>query len=150
MSLFTWITPNGWALWLFSLINYRCSELRFACIFCIVWCQQISIWNKQIESSIYLIKHFGKLFKIWWSEKEQRTQKIKILNWGTGEHRDSWLHRNKRTGAHWEGLNIFSYAKILWAQTLAIICIWWNYFGMISNPSPNLLLRLLKPYNYSR
>ena len=57
----------------------------FACIFCIVWCQQISIWNKQIESSpIYLIKQVGKLFKIWWSEK------ITILNWGTGEQRGSW------------------------------------------------------------
>ena len=38
------------------------------------------------------------------------------------EHRDSF-HRNKRTGTHWEGLNIFSYAKILCAQTMAIICI---------------------------
>ena len=33
-----------------------------ACIFCIVWSQQISIWNKQIESSIYLIKQ-GKCLK---------------------------------------------------------------------------------------
>ena len=31
-----------------------------ACIYCIVWYQQISIWNKQIESSIYLIKQVGK------------------------------------------------------------------------------------------
>ena len=37
------------------------------CIFCIVWCQQISIWNKQIESSIYSIKQVG---------KHARTQKI--------------------------------------------------------------------------
>ena len=43
---------------------------------------------------------------------EQGTQKIKILNWGTGEHRDSF-HRNKRMGTHLEGLNIFLFAKIL-------------------------------------
>ena len=35
----------------------------FACIFCIVWCQQISIWNKQIESLICLIKQVGKCLK---------------------------------------------------------------------------------------
>ena len=29
------------------------------------------------------------------------------------------------------GLNIFSYAKILWAQTIAINLIWFNYFDMI-------------------
>ena len=28
-----------------------------------VWCQQISIWNKQIESSIDLIKQVGQCFK---------------------------------------------------------------------------------------
>ena len=67
--------------------NYRCSELRFG-------------------MHIYLIKQVGKLLKIWWSEKEQGTQKTKILNWGTGENRDSWFHRNKRKGAHWKGLNI--------------------------------------------
>ena len=133
-SFFTWTTPNGWALWLFSLINYSCPESRLACIFCIVWCQQISIWDKQIERSIYLMKQVEKLFKIWWSEKEQGTQKIKILNWGTGDHRHSF-HKNKRIRTHWElqGLNIFSYAKNLWAQTMAIICIYWNYFDMIRN-----------------
>ena len=146
-SLESHLTGEPCDYFLLAIIDAR--NYILACIFCIVWCQQISIWNKQIESSIYLIKQVGKLFKIWWSEKEQGTQKIKILNWGTGEHRDSLLHRNKRTGALWEGLNIFLYAKILWAQTLAIICIWWNYFDMISNPSPNLLLRLIKPYNYS-
>ena len=112
------ITPDGWALWLFYLITYSCPK----CMFCIVWCQQISICNKQIESSIYLIKQVWFFKKIWWSEKEQGTQKIKILNWGTWEHRDSF-HRNKRTGAHWEGLNIFSFAEILCAQTMTIICI---------------------------
>ena len=146
-SLESHLTGEPCDYFLLSIIDAR--NYVLACIFCIVWCQQISIWNKQIESSICLIKQVGKFFKIWWSEKEQGTHKIKILNWGTGEHRDSWLHRNTRTGAHWEGLNIFSYAKILWAQTLAIICIWWNYFDMISNPSPILLLRLIKPYNYS-
>ena len=40
--------PTGWALWSFSFINSGCPELR--CIFYIGWCQQISIWNKQIES----------------------------------------------------------------------------------------------------
>ena len=79
-----------------SLIVARSYVL--ACMFCIVWCQQISIWNKQIESSIYLIKQvWFFLKKIWWSEKEQGTKKIKILNWGTGEHRDSF-HWSKRTG----------------------------------------------------
>ena len=34
-----------------------------ACIFCIVWREQIIIWNKQIESSIYLIKQLGKCLK---------------------------------------------------------------------------------------
>ena len=58
--------------------------------------------------------------------KKQGTQKIKILNWGTTEHSDSF-HRNKQIGTHWEGLNIFLYAKIQWAQTMAIVCIWWNY-----------------------
>ena len=66
---------------------------------------------------------------------EQGTQEIKVLNWGTGENKDSF-HRNKRMGTHWEGGNIFSYVKILWAQTIAIICIWWNYFEMIRNTSP--------------
>ena len=127
---------------LFSLINYSCPELR--CIFCIACCQQISISNKQIESSINLIKQIGKLFKIWWSEGwifKEGTLKIKVLNWGTTEHSDSF-HRNKRMCTHWEGLNIFLYAKIQWAQTMAIICIWWNYFDIIRNPSPNTLLRL--------
>ena len=48
----------------------------FACIFCIAWCQQISIWNKQIESLVYLIKQVEKCLK---SDKKG-TQKIKILN----------------------------------------------------------------------
>ena len=43
------------------LISYSCPELR--CIFCIAWCQQISIWNKRIESSINLKKQVGKFFK---------------------------------------------------------------------------------------
>ena len=116
-----------------------------ACMFCIDWCQQISIWKTQIESLIYLIKQVWFSFKIWWSEKEQGTQKIKILNWGTGEHKYSF-HRNKLTGIHWEGLNIFSHAKILCAQTMAIICIW---LDMIRIPSPYTLLRLIKPYNHS-
>ena len=116
------LTGEPCDIFLFSIIvnpNYV-----LACMFCIDWCQQISIWNKQIESSIYLKKQV-RFFLIWWSEKEQGTQKIKILNWGTGEHRDSF-HRNKRTGTHWEGLNIFSYAKILCAQTMAIIWFWYD------------------------
>ena len=67
---------------------------------------------------------------------------------GTTEHSNSF-HRNKRIGTHWEGLNIFLHAKIQWAQTMAIICIWWNYFDIINNPSPYTLLRLTKLYNYS-
>ena len=123
---FTWITPDGWALLLFYLIIYSCPELCFGMhvLHCLVSTNQyleqtdrkFNLFNKTI--SIY--------WKIWWSEKEQWTQKIKILNWGTREHRDSF-HRNKRTGTHWEGLNIFSYAKILCAQTMAIICIWFWY-----------------------
>ena len=46
-------------------------------------------------------------------------------------------------GTQWEGLNIFSYAKILCAQTMAIID-----FDMIKVPSPYTLLRLIKSYNY--
>ena len=34
-------------------------------------------------------------------------------------------------------------------QTMAKICILWDYFDMIRNPSPNTLLRLIKQYNYS-
>ena len=70
------------------------------------------------------------MFKIWWSDKK-RTQKLKILNWGTGEHRVSF-YRNNWTGTHWDWcLNIFLYAKILWAQNIAINRIWCNYFDMI-------------------
>ena len=50
-------------------------------------------------------------------------QDFKLMNM---EHRYSF-YRNKQTGTHWEGLNIFSYAKILCAQTMAIICIWFWY-----------------------
>ena len=32
------------------------------------------------------------------------------------EHSYSF-HRNKSVGTHWEGLNIFLYAKIQWAKT---------------------------------
>ena len=46
-------------------------------------------------------------------------QDFKLMNM---EHRYSF-YRNKQTGTHWEGLNIFSYAKILCAQTMVIICI---------------------------
>ena len=93
-----------------------------ACMFCIVWCQQISIWNKQIESSIYSIKQVRFFFKnrmIREGAENTENQDFKLRNM---EHRDSF-HRNKRMGTHWEGLNIFSYAKILCAQTMAIICI---------------------------
>ena len=48
---------------LFSLTIYNCPELRFGMHIFIVLCQQISIWNKQIKSSIYLIKQVGKCFK---------------------------------------------------------------------------------------
>ena len=99
-SLESHLTGEPCDYFLYSIIVAR--NYVLACIFCIVRCQQISIWNKQIKSSIYLIKQVGLLFKIWWSE-EQRTQKIKILNWGTGEHSDSF-HRNKWTGTHWEGV----------------------------------------------
>ena len=61
-SIITWITPTGWALWSFSLMDYSYPELQN--MFCIAWCQQISTWNKQIESSINLIKQVGKLFTI--------------------------------------------------------------------------------------
>ena len=35
-----------------------------ACTFWIVWCQQISVLNKQVENLIYLIKQVVKSFKI--------------------------------------------------------------------------------------
>ena len=51
--------PRGYFLLSFIIAkNYV-----LACIFCIVWCEQIIIWNKQIESSIYLIKQLGKCLK---------------------------------------------------------------------------------------
>ena len=84
MSLFSLeshLTGEPCDYFILSLIVAR--NYVLACMFCIAWCQQISIWNKQIESSIYSIKQVGFFLKIWWSEKEQRTQKIKILNWGT-------------------------------------------------------------------
>ena len=74
--------------------------------------------------------------------KEQGTQKIMILNWGTTEHSDSF-HTNKRMGTHWEGLNMFLYVKNQWALTMAIICIRWNYFDTIRNPFPNDCLPVL-------
>ena len=59
---------------LLSFIIARNSVM--ACIFCIVWCQQSSIWNKQIESSIYLIKQVGKCLKsddqIRWEHRKSR------------------------------------------------------------------------------
>ena len=51
--------PRGYFL-LSSIIS---KNYVLACIFCIAWCEQIIIWNKQIESSIYLIKQLGKYSK---------------------------------------------------------------------------------------
>ena len=80
-SLESHLTGEPCDYFILSLIVAR--NYVMVCMFCIAWCQQISIWNKQIESSIYSIKQVRFYLKIWWSEKEQRTQKIKILNWGT-------------------------------------------------------------------
>ena len=78
------------------------------------------------------MKQVGKLFKIWWSEEwnfqgagNTENQDFELRN---NKHSDSF-HRSKRTGTHWDGLNIFLYAKIQWAQTMAITCIWCNYFN---------------------
>ena len=64
-SLESHLTGEPCDYFLVSIIVARNNVLT--CIFCIVWCQQISIWNKQIESSIYLIKQVG---------KHARTQKV--------------------------------------------------------------------------
>ena len=53
-SLESHLTCEPCDYYILSLIVAR--NYVLACMFCIVWCQQISIWNKQIESSIYLIK----------------------------------------------------------------------------------------------
>ena len=83
-----------------------------ACMFCIVWCQQISIWSNQIESSIYFIKRVWFLKNLMIREGAGNTEN---LDFKLRDHRDPF-HRNKRMGTHWEGLNIFSYAKILCAK----------------------------------
>ena len=85
MSLFfTWITPDGWALWLFYLITYICPELHFSMhvLHCLVSTNQ---YLEQTDRKFNLFNKTSSIFflKIWWSEMEQRTQKIKILNWGT-------------------------------------------------------------------
>ena len=76
-SLESHLTSEPCDYFLFSFMIAQNNVL--ACIFCIVWCQQISIWNKQIESSIYLIKQVGKCLKSVFLDKKG-TQKIKILN----------------------------------------------------------------------
>ena len=53
-SLESHLTGEPCDCFILSLIVAR--NYILTCMFCIVWCQQISIWNKQIESSIYLIK----------------------------------------------------------------------------------------------
>ena len=67
---FYWMSPfpleshlTGEACDYFLLSFINAQNYVLACIFCIVWCQQISIWNKQIESSIYYIKQVGKCLK---------------------------------------------------------------------------------------
>ena len=56
-----------------------------SCIFCIVWCQQISIWNKQIESSIYLIKQVWFFFNLMTREGagDTENQDFRLRNRGT-------------------------------------------------------------------
>ena len=46
-------------------------------------------------------------------------QDFKSRNRGT----QRFISYEQADGTHWEGLNILSYAKILCAQTMAIICI---------------------------
>ena len=119
----------GWVF--FSLESHPTGELCvifvrnyvLACMFCIVWCQQISIWSKQIESLIYFIKRVWFLKNLMIREGAGNTEN---LDFKLRDHRDPF-HRNKRTGTHTEGLNIFSYAKILCAiygHNLHLILIW--------------------------
>ena len=61
-SLESHLTVEPCDYFLLSFIIAR--NYVLACIFCISICLfQISIWNKQIESSIYLIKQVGKCLK---------------------------------------------------------------------------------------
>ena len=81
-SLESHLTGEPCDYFLLSFIIAR--NYVLACIFCIVWCQQISIWNKQKESSIYLIKQVGKCLK---SDdkirREHRKSRFKLRNRGT-------------------------------------------------------------------
>ena len=83
-----------------------------ACIFCIVWLEQIIIWNKQIESSIYLIKQLEKCFK---SDdqirREHRKSRFKIEEQGNTEIH--FIGTSGRVPTWIKGLNFFLYAKIL-------------------------------------
>ena len=67
---FYWMSPfsleshlTGEACDYFLLSIIIAQNYVLACVFCIVWCQQISIWNKHIESSLYFIKQVGKCLK---------------------------------------------------------------------------------------
>ena len=76
-SLESHLTVEPCDYFILSLIVAR--NYVLTCMFCIAWCQQFSIWNKQIESPIYLIKQV-RFFKT--SDDQRRSR----------EHRKSRFH----------------------------------------------------------
>ena len=82
-SLESHLTGEPCDYFILSLIVAR--NYVLACMFCIVWCQLISIWNKQIESSIYLIKQVWFFLNLMIREGAGNTenQDLKLRNRGT-------------------------------------------------------------------
>ena len=112
-SDFTWITPNGRALWSFSLISYgcpiaRCSKKNILASSPVATNQCL---EKHTERTICAVKQVRKFLKNQMNSGIKLLWSRLILNWGTMEHGDSF-HRNKR-----RRYNIFSHAKFLWTQT---------------------------------
>ena len=82
-SLESHLTGEPCDNFILSLIVAR--NYVLACMFCIVWCQQISFWNKQIESSIYLIQQVWFFLNLMIGEGAGSTenQDFKLRNRGT-------------------------------------------------------------------
>ena len=96
-----------------------------ACMFCIVWCQQIRIWNKQVERSIYLIKQVWFFYK---SDDQRRSRKHRKLRFEIEEQWNTEIRFIGSSGRVPTGkVQYFLVCQILCAQTMAIICIWFWY-----------------------
>ena len=96
--------------------------------------------HKQIESSIYLINKLENCLK----SDYQRDKNFQGA--GNTEKQDFEIEEQRNTTIHFIGTSgwvptgkasIFScMPKFNEPKTMTIICIWWNYFDMIRNPSP--------------